>query len=89
MLELTHERGEHRVGRLSERTLTLLNDRVHIGQATGIVAGTLDISPARALIDDHARRLGVTLRVLARSITDGSVRPTELLMAETQRPDAP
>ncbi|MFF2113594.1 GAF and ANTAR domain-containing protein [Rhodococcus koreensis] len=91
LLELTHERGEHRVGRLSERTLTLLHDRVHIGQATGIVAGTLDVSPARAraLIDDHARRLGVALRVLARSITGGSVRPTELLMAETQRPDAP
>ncbi|MFC9838757.1 GAF domain-containing protein [Rhodococcus sp. NPDC127530] len=92
LLELTHECGEHRVGRLSERTLTLLNDRVHVGQATGIVAGTLDIAPgrARALIDDHAHLLGVTLRVLARSITDGSVHPTELLVAETQqRSDAP
>ncbi|MBS3693874.1 GAF and ANTAR domain-containing protein [Rhodococcus qingshengii] len=81
LLELTHERGEHRAGRLSERTLTLLNERVHLGQATGLVAGTLDISPsdARALIDDHASRSGLTLRGLARAITDGSVRPDELL----------
>ncbi|MDF3313190.1 GAF and ANTAR domain-containing protein [Rhodococcus sp. T2V] len=89
LLELTHERGEHRAGRLSERTLALLNDRTRLGQATGIVAGALDITPGRAhaLIDDHAHRLGVPLRTLARSITDGTVRPTEMLDAEAQRPD--
>ncbi|MFC9553811.1 GAF domain-containing protein [Rhodococcus sp. NPDC056960] len=85
VLELTQERGEHRAGRLSERTLALLNDRVHVGQATGIVAGTLDITPgqARAMIDDHARLAGVPLRALVRSITDGAIHPTELRGAET------
>ncbi|MFE5647088.1 hypothetical protein [Rhodococcus sp. NPDC056516] len=54
---------------------------MHVGQATGLVAGTLDISPsdARALIDDHASRSVLTLRGLARAITDGSVHPDELL----------
>ncbi|MFC9363344.1 GAF domain-containing protein [Rhodococcus sp. NPDC057014] len=88
LLELTHEHGDHRAGRLSERTLALVNDRTRVGQATGIVAGTLDLTPgrARALIDDHAHRLGVTLGVLARSITARSVHPTELLAADAPIP---
>jgi GAF domain-containing protein len=84
VLELTQERGEHRAGRLSERSLALLHDRVHVGQATGIVAGTLDLTPgrARALIDNHARLAGITLRALVRAITDGTLHPTELLVAD-------
>ncbi|MFV9456998.1 hypothetical protein ACNJ7E_26650 [Rhodococcus sp. NM-2] len=65
--------------------------RAHAGPGPGSSPAPWTSPPgqARALIDDHARLVGVTLRVLARSITDGSVHPTELLTAEAQRPDAP
>ncbi len=81
LLELTHEKGAHRAGRLAERTLTLLNERVHLGQATGIVAAILDITPthARSLIDEHAHHAGLTPRELARYLTDGSMHPRELI----------
>ncbi|ELB92930.1 hypothetical protein Rwratislav_11548 [Rhodococcus wratislaviensis IFP 2016] len=80
VLELTQETGDQRADRLAERTLGLLNDRVHAGQATGFVAGTLAVSPARArgLLDDYSRRHAVPLRVLARRITDGTLHPAEL-----------
>jgi len=85
VLELTQETGDQRADRLAERTLGLLNDRVHAGQATGFVAGTLDISPARArgLLDDYSRRHAVPLRELARRITDGTLHPVELTETET------
>ncbi|MFE5703687.1 hypothetical protein [Rhodococcus koreensis] len=41
------------------------------------------------LIDDHADRLGVSLGVLTRSITAGSVHPTNFLMNQTPLPDSP
>jgi len=85
VLELTQETGDQRADRLAERTLVLLNDRVHAGQATGFVAGTLDVSPARArgLLDDYSRRRAVPLRELARRITDGTLHPIELTQTET------
>ncbi|QSE86864.1 GAF domain-containing protein [Rhodococcus koreensis] len=80
VLELTQETGDQRADRLAERTLGLLNDRVHAGHATGFVAGTLDVSPARArgLLDDYSRRHAIPLRELARRITDGTLHPIEL-----------
>jgi GAF domain-containing protein len=84
VLELTQDHGDDRAGRLAERTLALLNDRVHAGQATGFVAGTLDVSPARArgLLDDYSRLHSVPLRELARRITDGTLHPVELTETE-------
>ena len=80
VLELTQETGDDRADQLAALTLGLLNDRVHAGHATGFVAGTLDVSPARArgLLDDYSRLHAIPLRVLARRITDGSLHPVEL-----------
>lgn len=80
VLGLTQERDQRRVDRLAEQTLTTLNDRVHIGQAVGIVAGSLDITPddARARLTDHSRHTGQSLRDVAKAVTDGALDPRDL-----------
>jgi GAF domain-containing protein len=85
VLGLTQEVGEPRTGRLAERTMSLLNDRVHVGHATGLVAGTLGIAPAaaRAALEDYAQGNCVALRDVARRITEGTVRPAELLVRQS------
>ena len=80
VLGLTQERDERRVERLAEQTLTTLNDRVHVGQAVGILVGALDLTPddARTLLAEHAKLTGRSVRDLARAITDGSLSPGTL-----------
>jgi GAF domain-containing protein len=80
VLGLTQERDERRIERLAEQTLTTLNDRIHIGQAVGILAGALDLTPddARALLAEYAKATGRSVRELARAITDGSLPPATL-----------
>jgi GAF domain-containing protein len=81
VLGLTQERDERRVERLAEQTLTTLNDRVHVSQAVGILAGALDLTPedARTLLVEHAARAGRSVRELATAITDGSLGPGTLI----------
>ncbi|HWM06430.1 MAG TPA: GAF and ANTAR domain-containing protein [Actinophytocola sp.] len=80
ILGLTQERDLRRLERLAEQTLTTLNDRVHVGQAVGIVAGVLGIQPqvARAKILDFSATSGRSLRDIARAITDGAFMPGTL-----------
>jgi GAF domain-containing protein len=77
VLGLSQETGPARVHRLTERTLTTLNDRVQLAHAVGLVAGTLDVGVdvARTLILDHAREHGSSVRDVARALTNGEVDP--------------
>lgn len=80
VLGLTQERDERRVERLAEQTLTTLNDRIHVSQAIGLLAGALDLAPddARALLTEHSVVTGRSVRDLAKAITDGSLPPGKL-----------
>ncbi|GAB3158438.1 GAF domain-containing protein [Amycolatopsis stemonae] len=71
-LGLTQERDQRRLARLAEHTLTTLNDRVHIGQAVGVVAASLDIAPdvARARLFAYSTHSGRSLREVAQAVTD-------------------
>lgn len=57
-----------------------MNDNVHLAQAVGLVAGTLDVSvdAARNLILDHAREHGRQVRDVARALTNGEIDPAVL-----------
>ncbi|WP_290056843.1 ANTAR domain-containing protein [Amycolatopsis solani] len=72
MLGLTQERDQRRLARLAEHTLTTLNDRVHVGQAVGVVAASLDIAPdvARARLFAYSTHSGRSLREVAQAVTD-------------------
>ncbi|WP_089955765.1 GAF and ANTAR domain-containing protein [Lentzea xinjiangensis] len=80
---LSQEAGPPRVHRLTERTLTTLNDRVQLAHAVGLVAGTLDIrvDDARDLIVDHARERGTRVRDVARALTNGELDPSAVSAA--------
>lgn len=77
VLGLSQESGPARIHRLTERTLTTLNDRVQLAHAVGLVAGALEIGveDARNLIVDYARRHGSPVRAVARALTDGELEP--------------
>ncbi len=81
MLGLTQERGSRRVERLAERTLTVLNDRVRLDHAVGMIAGTLDVEPRGALLalTRYVATSGRPLREVVRAITDGALSPGTLL----------
>lgn len=80
VLGLVQEPEERRVDRFAERTMTTLNDRVLIGQAIGLIAGSLDISPddARAVLNSYTDRTGHALREVARAITYGALAPSDV-----------
>jgi GAF domain-containing protein len=80
VLGLVQERGARRADRLAERTLTVLNDLVHLDHAVGMVAGSLGLDPAaaRTAIADYAQRLQRPLREVARAVTQGDLDPADL-----------
>jgi transcriptional regulator with GAF, ATPase, and Fis domain len=80
VLALVQEDGHRRADQFAERTLTALNDRVHLGQAIGIVTGTLDVDPAAAhsALIGYARSARRGMRDVVRAITDGALDPAEL-----------
>lgn len=84
VLGLTQERDERRIERLAEQTLTTLNDRIQVGQAVGMLAGELDLSPsdARARLVAYGESTGRSLRDLARAVTDGSLAPRAIQHGE-------
>lgn len=80
VLGLSQERDTRRAQRLAERTLTALNDRVHFGQAVGLIAATLDVDPdeARVILRRYADDHHMSPRDLSRALTDGTMAPVEL-----------
>jgi GAF domain-containing protein len=72
VLTLIKDEALRRRTRLAEHTLAILNDRIQLAQAIGLVAGRLDIGPARArqLFAVFARAEGLPARALAEQITD-------------------
>ncbi|HUQ59457.1 GAF domain-containing protein [Lentzea sp.] len=81
VLGLSQETGSTRVHRLTERTLTTLNDGVHVAHAVGLVAGTLDIGvdDARTLVVDYAREHGTSVPEVAKALTNGELDPAALV----------
>lgn len=81
VLGLTQERGSRRVERLTERTLTVLNDRVRLDHAVGLIAGTLAVEPHAALpiLTRYVATSGRPLRAIVRAITDGALSPRFLV----------
>jgi GAF domain-containing protein len=77
VLGLSQETGPARVHRLTERTLTTLNDGVHLAHAVGLVAGTLDVGvdDARNLVVDYAREHGSSVPAIAKALTNGELDP--------------
>ncbi|MBB4683979.1 GAF domain-containing protein [Amycolatopsis jiangsuensis] len=80
VLALVQERGERRTDRLLEATVGALNDRVQHGQAIGVVAGTLGISPdaARALVRRYTARHDRVQREMTGALIDGTLAPADL-----------
>ncbi len=81
VLGLTQERGTRRAERLAERTLTVLNDRVWLDHAVGMIAGTLDVEPRAALLvlTRYVTTSGRPLRDVVRAITDGALSPRHMV----------
>lgn len=77
---LSAEAQVRRSERWVEATLSLLNDRVHLGQAVGMVAGVLQIGTdqAHALIVAYTRAHGLQAGDVVRAITDRSLAPAAL-----------
>jgi GAF domain-containing protein len=87
VLGLSQERGDRRGDRLAERTLTVLNDRVRLDHAVGLVAGSLEIKPEAALLalTRHATASGRSLRDIVRAVTDGDLSPRRLTGDDSAR----
>jgi GAF domain-containing protein len=82
VLGLSQDRDvERRMERLAEETLNALNDRATMGQAVGVVAGTLDVDPERArlMISLYSRRHDQPARELALAIIEGRIDMMELM----------
>jgi GAF domain-containing protein len=91
-LGLVQENGDRRADRLAERTLTALNQLVHVDQAVGLVAGTLGVEPAaaRTAITTYARDHRRPLHEIARAVTDGDLDPADLAeLTVGDNPDQP
>ncbi|WP_285631426.1 GAF domain-containing protein [Actinoallomurus iriomotensis] len=87
VLGLSQERdAARRMERLAEETLGALNDRAMMGQAVGLVAGTLDIRPeqARMMIGLYARRNARSARDLAQAVIDGRLDLADLTVAASE-----
>lgn len=77
VLAMVQERGGRRSDRFLEATVTAVNDRAQLGQAVGVVAGTLGIEPAaaQAAILAYVSENGRMLREVTGAITSGVLDP--------------
>ncbi|WP_051735958.1 GAF and ANTAR domain-containing protein [Amycolatopsis rifamycinica] len=77
VLGMTVESGDRREARLAETTLAVLNGRVRVAQAVGMVAAARDLDPgaARVLLQAHADRTRATTGEVAGAITGGTLDP--------------
>lgn len=90
VLGLSQEHDGRRSERLAELALTTVNERAHINQAVGLVAGTLGLSPetARARIIAFAHRNDASLRAIAHRITHAELSADTLSEPATTAPAA-
>ncbi|SFW86968.1 ANTAR domain-containing protein [Amycolatopsis australiensis] len=81
VLGMTAESGDRREARLAETTLAVLNGRVRVAQAVGMVAAARNLDPgaARVLLQSHADRTRATTGEVAWAITAGTLDPAELV----------
>jgi hypothetical protein len=81
VLALVQEGRDRRANRLVETTVTALNDRIQFGQAVGLVAGALGVSPgdAHALVIDYVTAHRRSLHTVTRALTDGTLDPADLI----------
>ena len=79
-LGLVQERRPRRSDLLIEQTLTVLNDRAHLAQAVGMLAGAtrLDVEAARAALIAYARPPR-RLRDVVTAITSGTLDVADVL----------
>lgn len=86
VLGFAQECDEARSERMFTQVLTMVNDRLHLGHAVGLVAGALDvdIETARTMIAGHARSNGFSIREVARTVTDGLLAPDDLARPLTE-----
>ncbi|MEE2033399.1 GAF domain-containing protein [Rhodococcus chondri] len=70
-LHLSREDGEHRKARAVEQSLSLLNDRVRVEHALGMVAGArgVSIDTARVVLERYARSHALPLGEVAHRLT--------------------
>ncbi len=80
VLALTQDIPTHREALFTRATLNALNDRVLVGHAIGMIAGTLNLTPdaARLRLQHHANATQIPLPRLAAAITDRRLAPGEL-----------
>ncbi|MGC7095234.1 ANTAR domain-containing protein [Amycolatopsis lurida] len=80
VLGLTQDRDHRRVERLAERSLSTFNERAHVNQAIGMIAGTAVVDPdtARDHLAAYSARTGRSRLEVARAITDGLLSVDEL-----------
>lgn len=80
VLGLTIEHDARRGARVAESTLTVLNDRIRLAQAVGLVAGArrIDAAAARLLIYRHATRRKIAVRDVAQALTSYELDPAAL-----------
>ncbi|HEX3732418.1 MAG TPA: GAF and ANTAR domain-containing protein [Mycobacteriales bacterium] len=81
VLALSQERdAQRRSERLVEQTLAALNDRVALGQAIGLIAGSLDVDPgqAREMLRRYASHQNQPLRDIVLALTGGALGPSAL-----------
>ncbi len=90
-LGLSQDHSARRIRRVSEYTLTTLNDRVHVAHAIGYLAGALDLDPeqARIVFTEYANSHRINLADLARALTSGVLRPTDIGTQSTAVPPTP
>jgi GAF domain-containing protein len=81
-VHLSQEDGEHRTARAVEETLSLLNERVHVEHAIGMVAGALGVpvAAARAGLERYAQTQALGVGEVARRVTTGQLDPSTLVI---------
>jgi GAF domain-containing protein len=93
VLGLVQERDGRRADRLVEHTLGTLNERTHMSQAVGVMAGATGLDPhaARLAVRSYALQHRLRLAELARAITSRDVDPAKLVRATAnpRQPDTP
>jgi GAF domain-containing protein len=84
VLGLTTERDGRRGARLAETSARVLNDRIHLAQAVGMIAGANGIGPdaARTLLRLYAAGHRLPPGEVAHAITSGVLAPHELTATE-------
>lgn len=84
---ILHERTIHRGELLTEQLQTALNSRISIEQAKGVLAHACGLGMDQAFqhLRRHARRTNSPLSRIAAQLTEGTLRPAQILTAQDTR----